>query len=190
MQHQRQDLIGGRYGLLAIDHDDEALGHSSTLHIQPDFWVNFLWKRIVGPIVLNLTATNTMGRTVRSYAFCGRPPSPHAALGASSDATMSLVLINLNDHTAGTGPVLVALAGAAAYTTWTMTPGAGGPFGSDTLLNGKQLPTAIRDGVSIHKIPVAGIFHVSGATPVELPPISVTFVLAELDDPGLACIAR
>eukprot|EP00041_Stephanoeca_diplocostata_P013955 m.249823 g.249823 ORF g.249823 m.249823 type:complete len:191 (-) comp19529_c0_seq2:954-1526(-) len=50
-QWQRQDLIGGRYGLLSIPHDNEFLGPDDPVGIHPDFWVNFLWKRLMGTVV-------------------------------------------------------------------------------------------------------------------------------------------
>ena len=38
-QYQRQDLIGGRYGLLGIGHDNEELRTEDAVRINPDFWV-------------------------------------------------------------------------------------------------------------------------------------------------------
>ena len=41
-QYQRQDLLGGRYGLLSIPGDDQRLGPTDPVGIQPDFWINFM----------------------------------------------------------------------------------------------------------------------------------------------------
>ena len=41
-QYQRQDLLGGRYGLLSIPGDDQRLGSTDPVGIQPDFWINFM----------------------------------------------------------------------------------------------------------------------------------------------------
>jgi hypothetical protein len=78
-QYQRQDLVGGRYALLGISHDNEALARGDPVRIHPDFWVAFLWKRIMGNTVFNATAGALhLDPAVRAYAHCGIPPSPHA----------------------------------------------------------------------------------------------------------------
>ena len=53
-RYQRQDLVGGRYGLLSIPGDDQRLGRRDPVGIQPDFWINFMWKRVMGNGVLNV----------------------------------------------------------------------------------------------------------------------------------------
>lgn len=181
VQHQRQDLVGGRYGLLAIDHEDESLGPDSPLRIQPDFWVNHLWKRTVGTTVLNATVQNSMNRTVRAYAFCGAPASPFAV---NASGHVSLVLLNLNDG--GSGGVSLSLGDFASYTSWALTPSSNGPFTQDALLNGRPLPRYIRDGKTIDRIPVPGK-RADGNSALFLPPLSVTFVLAESSGPSPAC---
>ena len=35
-QYQRQDLIGGRYSLIGIQHDNEALNETSPVQLHPD----------------------------------------------------------------------------------------------------------------------------------------------------------
>ena len=97
-QYQRQDLIGGRYGLLQISHDGEALGKTDTLRINPDFWVIFMWKRVMGSVVLNATAaaavTTQLDADVRVYAHCGSPASEHAAITTANP--LGVILINTN----------------------------------------------------------------------------------------------
>ena len=59
---------------------------------------------------------------------------------------------------------------------WTLSAGAGGVFGSETLLNGEALPLFIADGAAIDAVPVAGVVVGRGGT-VTLPPFSVCFVV-------------
>jgi hypothetical protein len=177
-QYQRQDLVGGRYGLLGVEHDNEMLGAKSAVRLNPDFWVNFLWKRVMGNTVFNLTAVagTKLDADVRAYGHCGTPPSKHVP-GAvkSAKRPMGLVLININT----TKPKLVqfgAETSGSVYTVWTLSAGAEGVFGEITLLNGQPLQQSISDGVAIGDIPVAGQ-QKNGE--VALPPFSVTFAVTE-----------
>ena len=183
-QYQRQDLVGGRYSLVGVGHDNEALltpGAPVTLHA--DFWVNFLWKRLVGTGVLKATVVGG-GRTVRGYAHCGQGPSRFAP-GVMPEEQVTFVLINLENST----DAAVALDPApSAYTAWTLGPTAAGAFGAGALLNGQELPATVADGATIDEIPVPGVGREgSAAATVTLPPISVTFVMANGLAPGWKC---
>ena len=184
-QYQRQDLVGGRYALLGISHDNEALALGDPVRLQPDFWVAFLWKRVMGNTVFNATAgALNLDPAVRAYAHCGLPPSPHAPartvtptkgkpLLSTMGSPMGITLVNLNS----TSPKQVKLpASLGAATAWTLSAGAGGVFGSETLLNGEALPLFIADGAAIEAVPVAGGVVGRGGT-VTLPPFSVCFVV-------------
>lgn len=180
-QYQRQDLVGGRYALLAIPHDNEALGATDPLRINPDFWVAFLWKRLMGSAVYNVTsAATSLDPAVRTYGQCGLPPSEHAppavaAAQRSPAGAMGLVLINIDPSQ----PKTVALQSAAAnarLTSWTLAAGRDGVFGKASLLNGQLLPAMLSDGVALGAIPVDGEER-SGS--LELPPFSVTFAVTE-----------
>jgi hypothetical protein len=50
VQYQRQAFFGGAYGLTdtAAKHPQSALGLDEALILRPGFWVNFLWKRVLG----------------------------------------------------------------------------------------------------------------------------------------------
>jgi hypothetical protein len=149
--------------------------------LHADFWVNFLWKRLVGTGVLNATVSGG-DRLVRGYAHCGAPPSPWAAhRGQQSpgeeDQVVTLVLINLDNSTDATITLDPA---PSAYTSWTLGPTAAGPFGAGALLNGQELPATVADGAMIGPVPVPGTAREGGAAAVvSLPPISVTFVMAK-----------
>ena len=172
-QYQRQDLIGGRYGLCGIPHDGEYLGHDDAVVLQSNFWVQFLWKRLLGIEVMNTTvvsatAKDTDAENLRAYAFAGVPPSPHAP----RDVRNALVLINLD----AANPAVVSLGAMApeAY-QYTLSPGPEGVFGKATSLNGKVLQAEISDGEAIEEIPVPRVPQYSSE--VEIPPLSVMFLI-------------
>ena len=197
-QYQRQDLIGGRYGLLGISHDGEALGLSDPLRIFPDFWVMHLWKRTMGSTVLNASAAaaDTLDPDVRVYAHCGQPPSEHRATTGSNPLGMVLININVSESKAVTlQPGLGSeqdVGGAFTYWTLSADPNhaaaaaaTGGPslpelppgvFGEGSLLNGSPLPRTLSDGKAIGAIPVAGKAAAGGE--FTLPPFSVTFAVS------------
>jgi len=176
-QYQRQDLAGGRYGLLGMDHDNEALLiPDEPLRIQADFWVNFLWKRVMGNQVLNQTITSSFNGTMRAYTHCGLPSSPFPATTKSSksnaDSSVTAVIINLDTvaHTA-------AIDSATTSTQWTLTP-ATDAAGASALLNGKALPVQFADGKPINQVPVDGVVVKQGDV-MAIPALSVTFVVAQ-----------
>ena len=168
-QFQRQDLLGGRYSLLGIPHDNEFLPPDAPVAIHADFWVNFLWKRLIGARVFNATLSPG-SRLVRAFAHCGTPPSPHRPGAAGG---LGLVLVNLAESSR---TVQVASEeDAVELQVWTLTPTSAGPFGAGALLNGKALPTHVADGRTIDDIPVPAEAH---AGSLELAPLSVTFATA------------
>ena len=145
---------------------------------------NFLWKRLLGPSVLNASFVNSRNRTLRAYSFCGKAPSPHrAVLGEhSGPQQLGLILINLNS----TAPQPTSLSGVAkSYRAWTLEPSVGSAAGVEATppalersarLNGVALPTLIADGAAITAIPGAAPKAQDGGVLLSLPPISVTFV--------------
>ena len=144
---QRQDFIGADYGLV---------NYTSFLP-SPDFWLLYLWQRVVGREVL--AAHNSRGaRSVRAYAFC-----------AQTGAHVALVLLNLDGAAAGVALPADAVAGAG-FTQWSLTAGDGGVTSADVLLNGVRL--ALDAG---GKVPATGGAARSGGS-ATLPPQSVTFL--------------
>lgn len=96
VQYQRQTLFGGAYGLtdtIAV-HPQSALGLTEPVALRPGYWVNFLWKRVLGRNVLNATSS---APGVRAYAFTGTPPSKFAAPECAAAGAVQLLLINLNE---------------------------------------------------------------------------------------------
>lgn len=184
-----------RYGLLGIGHDNEMLGPTDPVRINPDFWVNFMWKRVMGSRVFNATAGagTALDPSVRAYAHCGVPPAapsnlPDAVRSADTPTTspMGIVLININVTAnqkvqlgGGRGSFAARGAAAAPMMAWTLSMGADGVFGELSLLNGVPLQRSIADGKAIDAIPVPGTDLAGTGGIVELPPFSVTFVVTE-----------
>ena len=59
----RQTLVGGHYGLL------RAAAGGRILLANPDFWVAWFWRRLMGRTALDVGATTP--RWLRVYAHCG-----------------------------------------------------------------------------------------------------------------------
>jgi len=176
-QYQRQDLVGGRYSLLGTQHDNEYEPYSAAITIHPDFWITFMWKRAVGLNVLSVLLSESTPKTIRAYAHCGAPPSKHPVpdyLNKSAvSSSVTLILINIDNVTTTT----MEVDGVTSSSSWTLTPGAGGPFNAGALLNGQTLPTEIADGRPIESVPVVGVMRKDGK--LTLPPLSVSFVVVQ-----------
>ena len=140
-QYNRQDIFGGAYGLLNSPTGAMALSRGEAVVIRPDFWVAFLWKRLLGLEVLNATATS---RLVRAYAFRGPPPSPFASAECTgTGGGLQLLLLKLENATA-TAVELPSAPAGAILAAWSLTaPGNGSPFGDRAALNGAVLPATI-----------------------------------------------
>lgn len=180
-QHQRQDLFGGRYGLLRIKRGAEALFADDSVSLSADFWVNYLWKRLVGRAVGGTVLEETYGNTLRAYCHAGAPQSPDAPPEAAG-ATATLVLINLSPSEGREVTLGVAPLGGGRTTVdalaWSLSPPIAGALSFDApLLNGQALPAALTVGgkglagmqAPAKRIPAGGT--------IALPPHSVTFAL-------------
>ena len=176
--HQRQDLFGGNYGLTrGLVSGNLALGAEEGLALLPDFWVAFLWKRALGPSVLNVTSSLP---SVRAYGYAGLPPSQFAAAPCARGGAAQYLLINLNGTAAAAAALPPGPAGAR-YAAWSLAAGAGGVFGPLATLNGEPLPAAVDvaaggdPGAFLRGI-VQPAVQGEAAAGVALPPHSATFV--------------
>jgi len=184
VQHQRQDLLGGRYGLLGIEHSNEALGQAASVRLHPDFWVMYMWKRVMGTAVLNATVTadSPNESLLRAYAHCGQAVSPERAGSDSGSAAMiSAVLINLSNTSSLFTSVDVTGDSEPHKQTsmtqiWTLTPGEGGVFGLEVMLNDKVLLDRVKDGEIPSHIPIEPKRVPTGQR-LELPAVSISFLL-------------
>ena len=188
-QYQRQDFFGGAYGLTnSASGGGMALAPSDPLVLRPDYWVQFLWKRALGTLVLNATSSNA--QLVRAYAFTGPPPSPFAAPecggndGESGSGALQLLLINLNNAS----DVLVELPGprrdvggvGSDYAAWTLSPAVDGVYSDRAMLNGAELPAFVDVSQSdprsfLGSIPQPPV-RTKVSAGVRLPPLSTSFL--------------
>jgi hypothetical protein len=148
-----------------------SLGAEDPVVIKPDFWVSFLWKRLLGTSVLN---ASTSSRDVRAYAYSDAPPSVFAEPACAS-APLQLLLLNLRNASAD-----VALPpGSSTYSLWALAPVDGTALSTAATLNGAALPGRldVREGdpAFLRRIstpPAVG----SVGTPLTLAPLAVAFL--------------
>jgi heparanase 1 len=165
-QFGRQALAGSHYGLL-----------QETTHTpNPDYWVLWLWKQMMGSQVLDATLTSakqnpslespspspSVADMLHVYAHC-RPQQ------SSSAGTAVLAFVNISPNT--THSLTVAGAGSnGALAMYTFsTPG--GTNSNMVSLNGIPLEMS---GDSLPKLPAA-VLKPSTA-PVPIPPLSYGFI--------------
>ncbi len=177
--HQRQDLIGGAYGMTVGSLSGPlALSPTEPLTLLPDFYTAFLWKRTLGVSVLGVASSLA---SVRAYAFSGPPPSPHAHPACSAVNTSQYLLLNLAPPAPGaTVAQLPPAPPGARYAAWSLAAGAQGVFGAAATLNGLPLQQSVNVGAASPSAFLSGIVQppVQGAAAdgVVLPPHSTTFV--------------
>ena len=175
VQYQRQDLIGGHYGLLNTQSTEQALTADQPVVIRPDYWINFLYKRLIGTNVLNATSSSSM---LRAYAFSGDPPSQYAEEDCRGNA-VQLLLINLSNESVavdtgsiGQGEGTHDTAGCAA---WNLSPSPEGPFSTKAMLNGAMLPSSVDSSVPDYLEGIQQAKQLCGLT-IDILPVSTTFV--------------
>lgn len=151
-----------------------ALGADDPVVIKPDFWVSFLWKRLLGSTVLNATASS---RDVRAYAFSGAPPSVFAEPSCGG-APLQLLLINLRNTTAAVA-LPASQPAKGRYALWALAPSAVTALSDAATLNSLPLPGRIdvQAGAPAFLERIATP-EVSGAVaePLSLPPLSISFL--------------
>lgn len=81
--------MGGQYSLV----------HYTTFKPLPDYWASVLHKRLMGTVVLDVTGSLQMGRSVRTWASCAHKnaDAPHGAV--------TLLILNTRSTAATVKPV-------------------------------------------------------------------------------------
>jgi heparanase len=130
---------------------DYGLLDESTLEPRPDYWAAFLWKRLMGAVVLDPGVAGS--ENLRVFAHCAQHQSGGVAL----------VLLNTDPEHAQT----VTLGQPGERLTLT----AADLTSSKTMVNGVEL--AIQADGSLPNLPGEKV----AAGPIPLPPASATFVL-------------
>lgn len=130
----RQTLLGGNYGLL--DH--------TTLKPNPDFFNYLLFKRLMGPTVLDVQSSSP---DVTAYAHCTRQGAP--AGGAAKPGAVTLLLVNFKaDADAQLSALRLGgqdLLAQGARHEYLLTPGTPGVLNSTlSNLNGQPLTVSAK----------------------------------------------
>jgi len=155
----RQDLVGASYALVNTSAPGGAPVGAFTP--SPDYYLLYVWQRVVGAGVLAVELAPPTPRSVRAYAFCARNAS-----------AVTLVLINLASEAACVGAPAFARAGDS-FTRFSFTAGDAAGVGSWTArLNGAELRLRA-DG----RLPPLGGAREALADGIELPPVSVSLVV-------------
>ena len=170
----RQALVGSHYGLL------EETTHTPN----PDYWVLWVWKHLMGPRVLDVQLdeqTNASGN-VHVYAHCG--PSD-----ASTPST-TIAFINISPNTSYSLNIATATHSMPGSNNAHTTDGLSLDvrlFSTPQGINGKVLAvnghTLALDGDELPTFPTAVTVDASGG--LVLPPYSFGF--ATLSEPVAAC---
>ena len=153
----RQTLLGSDYGLI----------DANSLEGTPDFWASVLWKKLMGPHVLAVSAAGAP-RSLRLY--CHRPPRAllggpmSSVLGAPSSARRTYLAINLGRERAEID------LGAPAR-VWLLEAAGGSDDASTVTVNGKAAATQ-PDG-TVPDFPGVAV----DATPLVIPPGAALFAL-------------
>ena len=170
---QRQDLLGARYSLIGTSHDDESLSVDDPIKMSPNYWVNFVWKRLVGTTVFRTTNETTTPSSLRTYAFAGVAPSPWAVAGAN-DTT--LLVINLGSSTASLEVSLTSGDAIEHVRVWSLTAGPNGVNSTELAINGVVMRSVVSDGTVDPFMPTEPMLGSSNGS-ISVPPSSVTFVV-------------
>ena len=164
----RQDFVGASYALVNTSVPGRPGTFFGGATPSPDYYLLYLWARLVGARVLAVGAPGAPA-TTRAYGFCTRGAAPPAA------ASATLVLLNIDPLAPACLQLPAWVPPGAQLTFYTLTPGAPaeGVQSWGARLNGALLelaPGGLLPSLAGRTAPAAG-----GA--VELPPLSVSLVV-------------
>jgi heparanase 1 len=148
----RQDFIGADYGLVNF----------TSLAPSPDYWLLVLWKQLIGTRVIAVSSPPP-NPLVRTYGFCGTKPG-----------TVALLIVHLGSTSTCLEAPGLAKPGSQR-TEYSLTPSDGTVTAVGVGLNG-GVPLAFGPGGAL---PSLDGVPVPAANPINLAPLSVTFVTLE-----------
>ena len=171
----RQDLVGAYYALINTSAPGQPGTAVGGFTPSPDYYLLWLWQRLVGARVLAAQPPPPPAGAVRAYAYCARE---------RADAVV-LVLINLGAAPSCVGAPAWVPPGAA-LTVFALTPGEAseGVEAWGVRLNGRLL--ALDAAGALPDLSGASLAAAGGLT---LPATSVTLVVTPAGGAALACAA-
>uniref|UniRef100_W5N2L0 Heparanase n=1 Tax=Lepisosteus oculatus TaxID=7918 RepID=W5N2L0_LEPOC len=152
----RQVLVGAGFYHL-VDSNFDPL---------PDFWLSLLYKKLVGPEVLNTTAVTSQGsrtKRLRVYLHCSNRKGQNVEKGA-----VTLFALNLSKRTARI--ILPPQISNKTVDLFLLQPGEGRIDSRSVLLNGEVLKM-----VDEKTLPVLKGTPIAAGTPLQLPGLSFAF---------------
>ena len=173
----RQDLVGASYALINTSIPGEPNTAVGGFTPSPDYYLLYLWQRLVGARVLDVTIDGG-GGSVRAYAFCTR----------NTNSSATLVLINIGASSVCVGIPSFVPSGMN-LTVFSLTTGdpTQGIESWNVKLNGEFL--ALQENGMLPDL--SGVNLPSGATQsITLESASVTILVAPVGGGGMlpACV--
>lgn len=171
MQHSvycRQALIGGYYEL--VSHE--------TLVPNPDYWISYVWKHIVGTRAVGPIQSpqrkDSVERSARyTFGCCWEPGWDtvliHSFCAAPNNGDVVLIIINISENQ----PLMLNVTMGISRTEYLLRPNEDGLKSRQVLLNGQLM--FIENG-TLPEIDGAGIRR-EAREQLEVPPTSVSFVV-------------
>eukprot|EP00931_Biecheleriopsis_adriatica_P087899 TRINITY_DN62301_c0_g1_i1.p1 TRINITY_DN62301_c0_g1~~TRINITY_DN62301_c0_g1_i1.p1 ORF type:complete len:540 (+),score=54.35 TRINITY_DN62301_c0_g1_i1:62-1621(+) len=154
----RQTLCGAHYGLLDPN--------SNCSEPNPDYWILWVHKQLMGSKVLRATASSSH---IRAYAHCSRK--------ITSSSTVTLLLLNVANVTSCVSLNTTTNTGQA----YVLTPFEGNLEAGRTMLNGVELKLAD------NRLPELSTHAVHLSNNLLLEPYAVAFVTLAGTDASRAC---
>ncbi|KAL3910145.1 MAG: hypothetical protein SGILL_007810, partial [Bacillariaceae sp.] len=164
----RQALLGGYY---------ELISHQ-TLIPNPDYWVAYVWKHVVGtkaigPIVSPQREDSVEYASELTFGCCKKPGRDsvliHSFCAKSQNGDVVFTVINISEYTSMNLNVTMG----GNRTEYLLTPNEDGFRSRDVLLNGKLM--SIKHG-TLPNVSAAGIRRRSSGQ-FHIPPISIAFLI-------------
>uniref|UniRef100_A0A3P8UGV3 Heparanase n=1 Tax=Cynoglossus semilaevis TaxID=244447 RepID=A0A3P8UGV3_CYNSE len=142
----------------------------------PDYWLSLLYKRLVGPEVLNISAWSASGQRVRLYLHCSNTNSYR-------NGAVTLMSLNLSRKTARISvPTLVSSSTVDAFVLQSDRPGEEGLYSRSVTLNGVVLKMV--DDQTLPDLTGSGL---PPADHLQLPAFSLAFFVFK-DAQATACL--
>ncbi|XP_062515095.1 heparanase-like isoform X2 [Corticium candelabrum] len=136
------------------------------------YWVSYLFKHLVGSVVLNVDGQLNMNQSVRSFAFCTQP-NDTAIKRSYMAGDVTLILINIQTEKPATIQLVEPLS-QFNVDVYLLTPGIGGITSNFTLLNGDKLEMSMDN-----QLPMITPTTQANSQTISLPPLTYGFYVIQ-----------